>query len=163
MASSCRVSFPFLRAKISRDLGSAFMFCPLGWSASPKNVFLVQLCAAFHQQANKLCISKPRCVVQWSAVRVSANWEIPVRIFARVQQQTGTFNASILSRQGEREVPVAGVGSWQHSANILKTAKRNRDGKRDAPAAQNQRAQRLKPAVKNRRFHSGVRICPVIA
>jgi hypothetical protein len=44
---------PFLLAKIGSDLGSAFVFSPLGWSASPENIFLVQLCAAFDQQANK--------------------------------------------------------------------------------------------------------------
>jgi hypothetical protein len=154
---------PFLLAKIGRHLGSAFMLCPLGWSASPKNIFLVQLCAAFHQKANKRCMTEPRGVVQWSAVRVPANGVKAVWIFACVEQQTGALDASILRRQGECEVPLAAVGGDQQAAKIFKAAKCDCDGQRDAAAALNQRAKRFKPTMKSRRFHCGVRVYAVIA
>jgi hypothetical protein len=155
--------FFLLRAKIGRYLGSAFVLRPLGRGGAPKHVFLVQLCAAFDEEANKLRIAEPGGVVQWGAVRVSADGVIAIWIFARVEQQAGTFDAPILDRQGEREMALAAVGGWQQAANLLKAAKGDRDGKRDAAAALNQGGDRFKPAMKSRRFDGAVGVRPVIA
>jgi hypothetical protein len=165
LAIPARILFlaPLLATKIGLDFCSARMSRPIGRSCPPENILQVQLRTAFDQEPDYVKMSCLGSLMQRCRVRMTSDWVVSVRIFARVQQQPNNLDMTKIRRQGERQVAVLPAGVRKQPAGVLAPPQSRCHGQIHPSAAFHECLHRLKLAMQGRCVYSAVGIRSVIA
>lgn len=82
------------------------MGCPVGGGSLPENIFHIEFCSAFDEQADELVASGESGLMQWRGVGVAAYWVVAVWIFAGVEQRLDDFDVAELRSEGQGAVAI---------------------------------------------------------
>ena len=90
------------------EFGAAFVSCPVGWSSLPKDIFHIESCSAFDEQADEAVVSGEGGLMQGRGMRMAAQRIVATWVFAGVEQHPDDFDVAELGSQSECAVTIVG-------------------------------------------------------